>query len=308
MIKKTLYFGNPAYLFLRNKQLVIKYPDASGENAKDNARSNKHSIPVEDIGVVIIDNEQISVSHGLLAELLDNNSAVITTNSSHMPSGMFLPLNSHTQQSERFRDQITASLPLKKQLWQQTVSAKILNQAALLNKKEIPSENMKKWAREVRSGDPENLEGRAAVYYWRKVFPEYPDFERERYGLAPNNLLNYGYAILRAVVARSLAGSGLLPTLGIHHSNKYNAYCLADDMMEPYRPYVDMIVSGIVSSEVDYEELTPDLKKILLGIPVMDTIIEGKGSPLMIAVQRTTASLSECFSGRSKTLLYPELS
>lgn len=308
MIKKTIYFGNPVYLHLKNKQLVVEYPDGKDAQPIPQKRGNRNQISVEDIGVVIIDNQQITVSHGLLAELLDNNCAVVTTDSSHMPSGMFLPLNSHTQQSERFRDQINASLPLKKQLWQQTVAAKISNQAALLGKLNIPSDNVKKWAREVRSGDPDNLEGRAAVYYWKKIFPEYPGFERERYGLAPNNLLNYGYAILRAVVARSLAGSGLLPTLGIHHSNKYNAYCLADDIMEPYRPYVDWIVSGIVSSENDYEELTPGLKKILLEIPAMDTVIEGKSSPLMVAVQRTTASLADCFSGKAKALLYPEFS
>lgn len=308
MIKRTIYFGNPVYLHLKNKQLVVQFPEVKEEKATLQKRGNRNQIPVEDIGVVIIDNQQITVTHGLLAELLENNCAVVTTDSSHMPTGMFLSLNAHTQQSERFGDQISATLPLKKQLWQQTVSAKITNQAAVLGKKNIPHENMKKWAHEVRSGDPDNLEGRAAVYYWRKVFPEYPEFERERYGPAPNNLLNYGYAILRAVVARSLAGSGLLPTLGIHHSNKYNAYCLADDIMEPYRPYVDWVVTGIVSSEADYEELTPGLKKSLLEIPAMDSVIDGKSSPLMVAVQRTTASLADCFAGKAKALLYPEFS
>ena len=185
-----------------------------------------------DIGFVILDNNRITITHSLLDKLIANNCAVITCDASHMPSGLFLSLSGNTTQSERFRYQIEASLPLKKQLWQQTIEQKIRNQAALLA--EIhgePAKNMLAWAKEVRSGDSDNREGRAAAYYWRNVFKDIRDFTREREDLLPNSLLNYGYAILRAVVACALVSSGMLPTLGIHHRNRYNAYCLADDIM-----------------------------------------------------------------------------
>lgn len=197
---------------------------------------------------------------------------------------------------------------MRKQLWQQTTKQKILNQEAILRRyTEAETKCMRVWANNVRSGDPDNLEARAAAYYWKNIFPSLPLFTREREGIPPNNLLNYGYAILRAVIARALVGSGLLPTLGIHHHNKYNAYCLADDIMEPYRPYVDNMVIDIMHQEDSIDQLTKDIKFRLLGIPVIDVIIKGKRSPLMIAAQQTTASLYKCFSGEDKTILYPEL-
>ncbi len=158
------------------------------------------------------------------------------------------------------------------------------------------------WAGEVRSGDPDNLEARAAVYYWANLFR---DFKREREGEPPNNLLNYGYAILRAIVARGLVGSGLLPTLGIHHHNRYNAYCLADDIMEPYRPYVDKLVVEMFDGGM--KELDKDAKSRLLSIPVLDVVIGGERNPLMIAVGQTTASLYKCFSGESRKIAYPDM-
>jgi CRISPR-associated endonuclease cas1, NMENI subtype len=166
---------------------------------------------------------------------------------------------------------------------------------------------MKVWAEGVRSGDPDNIEARAAAYYWRHLFPDIPMFVRGREGEPPNNLLNYGYAILRAVIARALVGSGLLPTLGIHHHNRYNAYCLADDMMEPYRPYVDQQVIKIMHQSEDYGHLTKEIKAQLLGIPMLDVVISGKRSPLMIAAQQTTTSLYKCFSGELRHISYPEM-
>lgn len=245
MIKKTLYFGNPAYLSLRNAQLVIKLPEVVKNNTLPEHFKQESEVtkPIEDIGVVILDNKQITITTGLLEALLENNTAVITCDEKSMPTGLMLPLYGNTTQSERFRHQIEASLPLKKQLWQQTIKAKIENQAATLKRctgKEVQC--MKVWASDVKSGDSENLEARAAAYYWKNLFP-IENFTRERNGIPPNNLLNYGYAILRAVVARNLVASGLLPTFGIHHHNRYNAYCLADDIMEPYRPFVDELVS-----------------------------------------------------------------
>ena len=244
----------------------------------------------------------------MLDALLDNNCAVVSCDNNHMPTGLMLPLDGNTLQSERFRYQIEASLPLKKQLWQQTVQAKINNQAtALQHVVGCEVGNMRAWARDVRSGDPDNYEARAAVYYWRTFFPQYPDFERGREGEPPNNLLNYGYAILRAVVARALVGSGLLPTLGIHHHNRYNAYCLADDIMEPYRPYVDCLVADIVRECGDITQLSRDIKSRLLTIPVLDVNIEGRHSPLMVAMGRTAASLAACFTGEVRKIAYPTL-
>ena len=215
MIKQTLYFGNPAYLSLKDRQLVIRLPD------------NNQSVtrPIEDIGVVIIDNKQITLTSGLIEALLANNCALITCDSSHLPVGLMLHLCGNTTQSERFRHQLSASLPLKKQLWQQTISQKIANQAQVL--KEcfgVEVGNMLSWSKNVKSGDSDNLEARAAAYYWRNMFDDEDVFIRDREGEPPNNLLNYGYAILRAIVARGLVSSGLLPTLGIHHHNRYNAY------------------------------------------------------------------------------------
>lgn len=310
MIKKTLYFGNPVYLSLRNAQLVIKLPelvknDSLPESFKEQAEVTK---PIEDIGVMVLDHKQITITSGVLEALLENNSAVITCDSKSMPVGLMLPLYGNSTQNERFRQQLDASLPLKKQLWQQTIRMKILNQASVLHK--CIGEDMKcmkVWAEDVRSGDPDNLEARAAAFYWKNLFANIDGFTREREGIPPNNLLNYGYAILRAVVARGLVISGLLPTLGIHHHNRYNAYCLADDIMEPYRPYVDELVYGMAKNGATYQELTKELKAQLLGIPTLEVVIDGKRSPLMVAVSQTTASLYKCFSGELRRISYPEM-
>jgi CRISPR-associated protein Cas1 len=195
---------------------------------------------------------------------------------------------------------------LKKQLWQQTIQSKITNQAYILQtmrKQEV--KNMLKWANSVRSGDSSNLEGRAAAYYWKNLFPTVENFVRSSDEMPPNNLLNYGYAILRAVIARSLVGSGLLPTLGIHHHNRYNAYCLADDIMEPYRPFVDKLVIEIVDSEMDFQELSKEIKTKLLQVPVLDVNINGQRSPLMLAASQTSASLAKCYLGEIRKIVYP---
>lgn len=309
MIKKTLYFGNPAYLSLRNAQLVIKLPDVENATALPEALKKQMEVtkPIEDIGIVVLDNKQITITSGVLEALLENNCSVITCDSKSMPTGLMLPLYGNTTQNERFREQLAASLPLKKQLWQQTIQMKINNQASVLkNCKDEEVRCMHVWAADVRSGDPDNLEARAAAYYWKYLFSDIEGFIRDREGISPNNLLNYGYAILRAVVARGLVTSGLLPTLGIHHHNRYNAYCLADDIMEPYRPYVDELVFGLVQKHGENVELTKEIKALLLTIPTLEIIIGGKRSPLMVAVAQTTASLYKCFSGELRRIVYPE--
>lgn len=303
MIKRTLYFGSNAYIRTEKKQLILEYPDKTKPKAY---------VPIEDIGVVVLDAPQLTASRALFASMLENNVAVIICNEKHMPQGMLLNLDSNSIQQELFRNQVSASDALKNKLWQQTVKAKILNQAGIL--KQI-GQNYKElifWSDKVNKGDPENIEGRAALHYWKHLFQNIiPKFKRERFGEEPNNLLNYGYAILRAVVARSLSGSGLLPTLGIHHKNKYNAYTLADDIMEPYRPYVDALVRDLTEKYYDSNELynnlelTTQIKTELLKIPVLDVKIKDKTHPLSVAVRHTTASLSACFAKTMKNIKYP---
>lgn len=302
MIKKTLFFGNPAYLSVKNSQLVVKFTN------QETQQEVVRTVPIEDIGLVVLEERQITITNAALDALLQNNCAVITCDEKHMPAGMLLPLVGNTIQSERFANQIDASLPLKKQLWQQTIQAKIRNQASVLKRlRGVEVGCMLAWANDVKSGDSDNFEGRAAAYYWKNIFPSLPGFTRDREGEVPNNLLNYGYAIARAVIARALVASGLLPTLGIHHHNRYNAYCLADDIMEPYRPYVDEIVINIMRSDMDYGELTPELKKQLLGLPVTEVVIGGQRSPLMVAASQTSSSLCKCYSGELRKLVYPTM-
>ena len=308
MIKKTLCFNNPAYLSLRDAQLIIKLPEIekAASLTDDFKKANEVTRPIEDIGVVVLSHKQITITSGALEALLENNCAVITCDSKNMPIGLLLPLVGNTTQNERFRSQLDASQPLRKQLWQQTMQCKIRNQAAVLRQcSDAETKCMQAWANDVRSGDPENLEARAAVYYWKSLFGHIPNFIRDRDGVAPNNLLNYGYAILRAVVARSLVASGLLPTLGIHHHNRYNAYCLADDIMEPYRPYIDRLVYDITEQYGADVELSKDIKAELLSIPTLDVVIDGKRSPLMVATSQTSSSLYKCFSGELRKIAYP---
>lgn len=307
MIKKTLYFGNPAYLSLKNGQMIIKLPEVEQSNMMEELKGAAiRTVPIEDIGVVVLDNKQITITHGLIAALAENTTALITCDNQRMPSGMLLPLEGNTIHNERFRQQLEMSQPLKKQLWQQTIKAKMENQGFCLQKNTPKSyAPLMVMARNIRSGDPDNYEAQAAAYYWKYIFPAIPDFIRSRDGEAPNNLLNYGYAILRAVVARSLVASGLLPVYGIHHHNRYNAYCLADDIMEPYRPFVDDLVISIMKRYEDVSHLTTEIKRDLLAIPVLDVKIENKRSPLMIAATTTTASFAKCISGEVRKISYP---
>ncbi len=305
MIKRTLYFGNPAYLKTKDEQLVITLPEQKS-GLTEEMRST--SIPIEDIGIVILDHQQITISQALIAKLLANNTALITCDNSHHPTGLMLNLDGNTTQSERFAKQLEVSVPLKKQLWAQTVEQKIANQAFVLKQQKQGEHNILLYfVKQMRSGDPENLEGQAAAYYWKHIFGSDSGFLRHREGSSPNHVLNYGYAILRACVARALVGSGLLPTFGIHHRNKYNAYCLADDIMEPYRPVVDSLVCEMLKQGAISDELTKENKQQLLMLPTLDVFIDGEKSPVMNAIQRTTASLVKCYEGSQKKILYPWL-
>jgi CRISP-associated protein Cas1 len=295
MIKRTLFFANPCRLTLKNKQLVSAM---QGD-------TRIKTVPVEDIGTVLLENQQISISLPLLNALVKNNTAVVLCDETFHPSAMFLNLNGHHLQQELFSSQIKASEPLKKQLWKQTIVSKICNQALLLQKIHNPSAQIERYATKVKSGDSDNREAAAAQLYWPMLFGK--GFMRDRYGMPPNNMLNYGYAILRAAVARALAGSGLLATFGIHHHNRYNAFCLADDIMEPYRPFVDGLVYQLDNKFKRLTELTTEVKMELLSLLTSDIVINGYKRPLMVGLSQTTASLARCFAGDSNKIEYPEI-
>lgn len=294
MLKRTLFFAHPCRLTVKDRQLVVKITE-TGEIK---------TAPVEDLGFVVLEHQQISISLPLLGELVENNVAVVFCSGSYLPSSMLLNLDGHHLQQELFRNQINAGQPLKKNLWKQTVEVKIANQAGLLKRLNKDFKKVAWFGKNVKSDDNDNREGAAARAYWPELFGE--SFVRERYGAPPNNLLNYGYAILRAAVARALAGSGLLSTLGIHHHNRYNAFCLADDIMEPYRPFVDEMVHEVFSEYKDITELTTEMKMKLLEILSSDVYAGGQKRPLMIALSGTSASLARCFSGQARKIVYPK--
>lgn len=296
MIKRTIYIGNPSYLKLKQRQLVVQEPES---------KEILGTVPIEDIALLMLDHYQITISNQLLIKLQGNNVAIVSCDEHHLPFGMMLPLYGHTEYSERIKYQLAASEPLKKQLWKQTVEQKIANQEALLNLNNKISEPLTEYKLSVKSGDTTNREGMAAQHYWKHLFD---NFSRQRFGVEPNNLLNFGYAVLRSIVARALVSSGMLPVLGLFHKNKYNAYCLADDIMEPYRPFVDKLVFNYVKNSYgDNFELTKQAKAHILTIATQDVFIDGVVRPLFVAVTTTTVSLYKCFTGELRQIKYPEL-
>lgn len=295
MVKRTLHFSNPAHLSLRNRQLVVEL--------KDDERTTK-TLPIEDLGIIVLEHPHITLTANVLEVLMNEQVAVLTCNSHYMPSGLFLPLDGHSEQTERMRKQTEASVPLKKQLWQQTVRSKIFNQAMVLERLGAESKRLIRLQNDVLSGDTSNCEGVAASYYWGQLYGS--QFTRSRNADSPNAQLNYGYAILRSMVARALSASGMLPAIGIHHRNKYNAFCLADDIMEPYRPYVDWTVIQLPGIDNEEEGLTKEQKIALLQLPQMDVQINDLSRPMFHAISMTTASLYKCFEGTSRKIVYPE--
>ena len=292
MLKKSILLENKASLTTKNLQLVIK------------TDSKESTIPIEDIGFLVIDNPEVYISIPTLNLLVENNTSVIICNTNHLPNGMFLNLNSHHIQQEIFKNQINATVPLKKQLWQQTIVEKISNQGILLETITSKKNNFDFLASKVLSGDTSNMEGVAAGFYWKSFFEI--KFKRERFGDYPNNFLNYGYAILRAATARALSGSGLLNTLGIHHKSKYNAFALADDIMEPYRPIVDEKVFELMQ-KYEEQELNTKIKSELLQLLTRTVYFKEEKSPLMVALQKTASSLQQCYTGDRKKIKYPKL-
>ena len=292
MIKKSILIESKTSITAKNLQLNIK------------SEIRESNIPIEDIGFLVLDHQEIYISLPAMNLLIENNTALILCSKNHMPNGMFLNLNSHHIQQEVFKNQIDASVPLKKQLWQQTIFEKITNQGELLKKITNKTNTLGFLASKVLSGDTTNMEGVAAQQYWKSFFEI--DFKRERFGDYPNNFLNYGYAILRAATARALSGSGLLNTLGIHHKSKYNAFALADDIMEPFRPLIDEKVHEIMQN-YEEQELTTAIKSELLQVLTRTVYFKEEKSPLMVALQKTASSLQQCYMGKRKKIKYPQL-
>jgi CRISPR-associated protein Cas1 len=299
MVKKTISVNNPVRIRSRLNQLLIQ--DQMGEI---------HSRPLEDYMFLLVDHPQVSITMPALVECINNQVAVVICDDKHMPSGMFIPLAGHTQATLKTLNQVSASKPLKKNIWQKVVVSKVRNQARHLRSRGVDASYLDHLANSVRSGDTANAEAQAAAWYWKRLLPT-QNFVRDRYGEAPNHLLNYGYIILRACVARSLVLAGLYPLVGIHHKNQYNHYCLADDMMESFRPALDrhimqLIESGHFSDE-QIEGIAPKLKKEIIQFLQADIKIDGQVRPVQLAIQATCSSLSKCFEESSAgSLLMPE--
>jgi CRISPR-associated protein Cas1 len=321
-MKRTLYFGNPAHLFCRKEQLCISLLRSGAKDEEDKLIR----IPIEDIGMLVLDHTQITLSQTLLSKCMENQVAVVHCDDSHQPVGLSLPLYGHSLHAAKVKAQMEASEPLKKQLWMQTVQAKLLNQARALqvHQSQFPmldSANFEQYLQQqrqaavkllqmvknVKSGDAENHEGRGASLYWKYWLPQEWGFERDRKGHSPNPLLNYGYAILRALMARQIVSSGLLPVLGIFHRNQYNPFALADDLMEPYRPYVDLLVRNLIQQGLPVNELNKEVKEKLLRIPEIKVQIKNEQAQLLTAIQYSCVSLAKCFEGESRRMTYPEI-
>ncbi len=325
MIKRTIVISRRGYIFHKDEQLHIRMYQREGsiqqgeierrDGEPRGVSEEEATVPIEDIGLVIIESHQATVTASAINALMENNCVVIGCDAKHLPNSVMYPIASNTLHTAVLKTQLKASVPLMKQLWQQTVKAKLWNQAAVLRSRGINVKPMELWAKKVRSGDQGNLEGRGAAYYWRH-FPvsstgdkggEVERFMRDPEGEGPNGALNYGYAIIRAAMARAIVGSGLHPSVGLHHSNQYNPFCLADDLMEPYRPFVDSVILHLCDEYGGHIEVTPETKKILLSILSVDTVTEGERKPLMLSMTSTTASLVRCFGGESRKLVYPEV-
>ena len=291
MIKQTLFFSTPVCLSLKNNQLVVSYWDSE----------DKVTRPIEDLGCIVLENQMISITLPLLNELVKNNVAVILCDNKQMPTAMLQCLDANSTQAEILKLQLGVSEPMKKQAWKQIVEAKIRNQAFVLEKTCQKGDVLKPFYMNVKSGDSDNREGLAAKTYWSNLFDK--GFKRKRDGCPPNSLLNYGYSILRAATARALLGSGLLPNLGIFHKSRYNAFPLADDIMEPYRPYVDEIVAQLSKNVT--QELDKNSKAAILRVLGCDVKIGQVTRPLQIALTITAASLVRYYAGESKKISLP---
>ena len=292
MLKRTLVFSSPMILSLKNQQLVLTFKDSPDE---------KQTVPIEDIGVVLLEHQQTSITLPLLNALAENEVQVVICNSKGMPNAMLQSMNSNNLQGKTLRNQIACGEVLKKQLWKQVVEAKIRNQASLLDSVGENGNVLKPFYSNVRSGDVDNREGIAARIYFQHLFGE--SFIRNRDNPGINALLNYGYSILRAASCRAIVSSGLLPAIGIYHHNRSNAYPLADDLMEPFRPFVDGVVYDLAMR--GNTELTKEVKGELISVLYADTLFEKIKRPLSVGLSMTTASMVKCLSKELNTISLP---
>lgn len=296
MLYRSIYIGNPAYLKLKDKQLKVTDPETKEE---------KGSVPIEDIGLLMLDHYQITLSHQLIQELMKNNVILISCDERHLPLAGMLPFSGNSLFSERVKTQIEVSEPLKKQLWKQTIECKIQNQLKVLEQLDKYASPMYEYLKQVKSGDTTNMEGIAAQHYWKYLIDN--DFLRERFGDYPNPFFNFGYGVLLSIMARALVDTGLLLILGIFHRNKYNPYCLASDIMEPYRPIVDLLVMKWLQLHPEKQNLDKESKTFLLQIATQDVNIEKLVRPLIVGVKMTASSLLKCYTGEKRQISYPEL-
>lgn len=295
MITRTLSFGTPGKLTVHDEQLVW-----DGEN------DVHRTFPVEDLGFVLVENEHIAVSSYCLHKLAAANVALVICDGRHMPVAQMQPFEAHTTTNETVAAQLGASDAVRGRLWRMLIRQKIRNQAGLMEQLRIDGwKRLRALADEVKNHDPANCEAQSARIYFQALMPD--GVRRDPDGAWPNAPLNYGYAILRAAVARALVGSGLLCIRGIHHHGRYDAFCLADDVMEPYRPFVDQYVLGKVRPfDVPLDELTKPMRARLLEMLTCDVKMGEVRRPLMIAVTYTTASLARYYLGKDDTLALPE--
>ncbi|MHB9070951.1 MAG: type II CRISPR-associated endonuclease Cas1 [Sedimentisphaerales bacterium] len=296
MIKKIIEISRErTSLSIKYGQLVIRQDG-----------QKERSIPCEDIGVLLIDNPATNYTHSVFTELLKHNAAVIFCDNSHLPAGCLLPIESNTTQTESFTKQINTKEPVKKRLWRQLIRAKISHQAKIVKDNTQIYKALTILISQVRSGDPDNIEARASKLFWG-AYIQSIEFRRDADGKPPNNLLNYGYMVVRAAVARAICSAGLLPSIGLHHKNKYNAFCLADDVIEPFRGFVEVKVKQVVESGEDYEELTQAIKARLLEVLYEEVEFAGCKGPLMVGLHKTAASLGRCFAGEQTEIDLPKI-
>lgn len=294
MLKRTLVFSSPMHLSLRNAQLVVSTKEATNE---------QRTVPIEDIGLVMVENQMVTVTMPLLNALVDSGVAVILCDAKGMPHAMLQNMDGNNLQGECLRNQISLGEVARKQLWKQIVEAKIKNQSALLQKIHGKGDVLKPYYTNVKSGDSDNREGIAARIYFSELFGE--DFIRDRNQPGINALLNYGYSVIRAATARALISSGLTPSLGIFHHNRSNAFPLADDLMEAFRPFVDETVYNLCEQGI--LEVNKDAKFELISVLSSDTYYPKVTRPLQIGLSITMASLAKCFNGEAKLLSLPVL-
>jgi len=262
-------------------------------------------VPLRELAVLVVSNPRVSYTHAVLSALMAAGGTFITCDHRHMPAGMMLPLHGHSIQAERFARQAAASLPTKKRLWQQIVRAKITAQGNLLKQLRGHDHGLLPLARQVRSGDPPNVEARASRIYWPALFRDRA-FQRDPDSGGANSRLNYGYAVLRAIVPRAICAAGLHPSLGIHHHNRYDAFCLADDLMEPFRPLVDRGVALRAQQEAPDEPLGPDAKAEILDGLTGRLLLDGEERTPFDVAARCAASLAAVFEGKARSLILPE--